>query len=229
MPHRLFGFLLAACLAGGPATAWTVPVTEADPAHFKLELENDAVKVIRADWGPKESFSGMLEVGDVVAVRLVPANFRVTFPDGRSADRASNLGAALYSPAAKFGVENLQDHRVVSVLVELKGPGARGSATSTRIDPVTSDPAHHRLVLENDKVRVLRVTFGPGHGAPGFFDAAAAVIVPLTPLHLEVTGVDGKKVQTRLNFGQALWQPAGRILPKNISDMHAEFIVVEPK
>ncbi|MFN0317114.1 MAG: hypothetical protein ACKVQA_18995 [Burkholderiales bacterium] len=229
MKKVLSGLFVAACLATSSLAAWAVHVTEADPAHFKLEFENDAVKIIRADWGPKESFAGMLELGDIVAVRLAPANFRVTLPDGKRVDRASNLGAALYSPASKIGVENLQEHRVISVLVELKGKGGAGNANLPKIDPLTSDPTHHHLVLENDKVRVLRVTFGPGQGAPGFFDAAAAVIVPLTPMHFEVTTLDGKKAYTRLTFGQAVWQPAGRILPKNLSDMHAEFIVVEPK
>lgn len=223
------GVLLAASMGAASFASWAVHVTEADPAHFKLEFENEAVKVIRADWGPKEAFSGTLELGDLVAVRLAPANFRVTLPDGKSADRASNLGAVLFSPATKIRVENLQDHRVVSVLVELKGKGVGGSVTPSKLDPLTSDPTHHHLVLENDKVRVIRVTFGPGQGAPGFFDASAAIIVPLTPLHFEVATLDGKKAYTRLNFGQAVWVPAGRILPKNLSDMHAEFIVVEPK
>ncbi len=229
MKKVLSGFFVAACMATSSLAVWAAHVTEADPAHFKLEFENDAVKVIRADWGPKESFAGMLEIGEIVVVRLAPANFRVTLSDGKSVDRASNLGAVLYAPATKIGVQNLQEHRVVSVLVELKAKGRGGNASLSKIDPLTSDPSHHHLVLENDKVRVMRVTFGPGQGAPGFFDAPAAVIVPLTPMHFEVATLDGKKAYSRLSFGQAVWQPAGRILPKNLSDMHAEFIVIEPK
>jgi hypothetical protein len=229
MKKVLSGLLVAAYMATSSLAAWAAHVTEADPAHFKLEFENDAVKIIRADWGPKEAFPGMLEIGEIVAVRLAPANFRVTLPDGKSVDRASNLGAVLYVPPARIGVENLQEHRVISVLVELKGKGGGGNANPAKIDPLTSDPTHHHLILENDKVRVMRAMFGPGQGAPGFFDAPAAVIVPLTPMHFEVSTMDGKKTHSRFAFGQAVWMPAGRILPKNVSDMHAEFIVVEPK
>ena len=227
MIKLLAGIVLIVSMATAPVSA--APVYETDPAHFTLEFENDAVKIIRADWGPKEAFAGTLELGDLAVVRLAPANFRVTLPDGKKVDRASNLGAALYAPATKIGVENLQDHRVVSVLVELKGKVGGSMTSSLRIDPLISDPGHHRLVLENDKVRIIRAVFGPGEAAPGFFDAVGAVIVSLTPRYFEITGVDGKKTYSHSDFGTATWSPAGRILLKNLSDMNAEFIVIEPK
>jgi hypothetical protein len=226
--HKLLAILIILIATGAPLQA--APVYETDPTHFTLEFENDAVKIIRANWGPKEAFAGTLELGDLAVVRLAPANFRVTLPDGKKVDRASNLGAALYSPATKIGVENLQDHRVVSVLVELKGKGGGTAAPSpSTIDPVSSDPAHHRLMLENNKVRILRASFGPGESSPGFFDAASAVIIALTPRYFEVTSIDGKKAYSRSDFGAAAWFPAGRIQVKNLSDMNAEFIVIEPK
>lgn len=227
--HKLLATMITmAAVANAPLQA--APVYETDPAHFTLEFENDTVKIIRADWGPKEAFAGTLELGDLAIVRLAPANFRVTLPDGKKVDRASNLGSALYAPASKIGVENLQDHRVVSVLVELKGKvGGSAAPAPPRIDPLISDPGHHRLVLENDKVRIIRAVFGPGEAAPGFFDAVGAVIVSLTPRYFEITGADGKKAYSRSDFGTATWFPAGRILLKNLSDMNAEFIVIEPK
>ena len=75
----------------------------------------------------------------------------------------------------------------------------------------------------------IRAVFGPGEAAPGFFDAVGAVIVSLTPGYFEITSVDGKKAYSRSDFGTATWSPAGRILLKNLSDMNAEFIVIEPK
>jgi hypothetical protein len=227
--HKLLATLIA-LIAITSAPLRAAPVYDTDPAHFTLEFENDAVKIIRANWGPKEAFAGALELGDLAAVRLAPANFRVTLPDGKKVDRASNLGAVLYSPASKIGVENLQDHRVISVLVELKGKAAASAASAPPgIDPVASDPAHHRLVLENNKVRIIRATFGPGEASPGFFDATGAVIVSLTPRYFEITGIDGRKTYSRSDFGTAAWFPAGRIQVKNLSDMNAEFIVIEPK
>jgi hypothetical protein len=85
------------------------------------------------------------------------------------------------------------------------------------------------LVLENNKVRILRATFGPGEASSGFFDAAGAVIVSLTPGYFEITSIDGKKAYSRSDFGAAAWFPPGRIQVQNLSDMNAEFIVIEPK
>lgn len=91
--HKLLATLVM-LIAFTTAPLQAAPVYETDPAHFTLEFENDAAKIIRANWGPKEVFAGTLELGDLAVVRLAPANFRVTLPDGKKVDRASNLGAA---------------------------------------------------------------------------------------------------------------------------------------
>ena len=216
-----------ALLLSGPV--WAASPLEVDPKHHKLEFENDKVRVIRTDWGPKEVSPDMFDVGDSIVVRITPAHFRVRFADGRVVDRPGNLGAVVPGPAGRFSVENLLDQRVNSIVVELKGAAAGPAPVVARIDPLTSDPAHHRLIFESDKVRVMRVVNGAGEGAPGFFDAMGAVIVTLTPTQFEVTTPDGNKIYPRFPFGAAVWFPKGRILPRNQADMTAEFIVIEPK
>lgn len=105
------------------------------------------------------------------------------------------------------------------------------SASSYGQQDVAADPIHHKLEFENNCVRVVRATFGPGEKSAGFFDAKAVVIVSLT-------GSDG----TKLNFpdgssvttpptkpGQVYWAPPGRIQPENIGKGRTEIIVIEPK
>jgi hypothetical protein len=211
------------------APVWAAGPLDVDPKHHKLEFENDKVRVIRTDWGPKEVSPDMFDVGDSIVVRITPAHFRVRFADGKVVDRPGNLGAVVPGPAGRFSVENLLDRRVNSIVVELKGGAAGAAPAVARIDPLTSDPAHHGLIFESEKVRVLRAVFRAGETAPGFFDAEGAVIVTLTPTQFEVTTMDGNKVYPRFPSGAAAWFPKGRILPKNQADMTAEFIVIEPK
>ena len=51
---------------------------------------------------------------------------------------------------------------------------------ATAQSDVEADPSHHRQLFENDKVRVVRVTFGPREKAAAMFDAKEVVIVSLT-------------------------------------------------
>jgi len=222
--------VLLSCLALLlPASLWAASPLEVDPKHHKLEFENDKVRVFRTDWGPKEVSPGMFDVGDSIVVRITPAHFRVRFADGKVVERPGSLGAVVPGPAGRFSVENLLDQRVNSIVVELKGGTAGAAPAVARIDPLTSDPAHHRLIFESDKVRVMRVVFGAGETSAGFFDADGAVLVTLTPTQFEVTTMDGNKIYPRFPFGAAVWFPKGRILPKNQAEMAAEFIVIEPK
>lgn len=222
--------LMCACLVWfGSIPVWAAGPLEVDPVHHKLVFENEQVRVIQTDWGPKESSAGSFDVADSIIVRLTPAHFRIRLADGKTADRQGNLGAVTPGPAGRLFVENLLDQRVASIVVELKGSGGRAAAGTPRIDPLTSDPAHHRLLFESEKVRVMRAVFGPGEAAAGFFDAWGAVIVTLTPTQFEVAMMDGKRMYPRFPSGAAGWFPEGRILPKNQADMTAEFIVIEPK
>jgi hypothetical protein len=214
----LFGALR--CLAAGPL--------EADPKHHRLEFENELVRVIRTDWPAKDSSAGLFDVHDAIVVRLTPAQFRVTFADGKTVERPANLGSVYFTPAGTFKIDNLLSERASSIVVEFKGRGTADGKLPP-LSPLTADYKHHSLIFENDEARVIRAVWGPGESAAGFFDAPGAVIVALTPLQFEVMLPDGQKIHNRMPAGAAMWFPAGRIRPRNAADMSAEFIVVEPK
>jgi hypothetical protein len=96
---------------------------------------------------------------------------------------------------------------------------------------IVADSKHHKLLFENEKVRVLRATFGPGEKATAPFDANEVVLVRLKgsgPLSIHLP--DGKVVTGKaMSPGEAAWAPAGRIQPENKSTELVEFIVIEPK
>ena len=46
-------------------------------------------------------------------------------------------------------------------------------------DPVEVDPKHHTVLLQNDRVRILRASYG-SHEKIGPFEHPDSVIVPLT-------------------------------------------------
>jgi hypothetical protein len=60
-----------------------------------------------------------------------------------------------------YTAENTTDRPIRILEIDLKGQPS-GPLPATALDPVKVDPQHYKLEFENEYVRVLRVTFGPG-------------------------------------------------------------------
>jgi hypothetical protein len=70
-------------------------------------------------------------------------------------------GDVRWRPASgAYVAENISDHPVRILEIDLKGPPA-GPAPATPLDPVVVDPKHYTVVFENEAVRVLRVHYEP--------------------------------------------------------------------
>jgi quercetin dioxygenase-like cupin family protein len=94
------------------------PVT-VDPQHYKVELENEKVRVLRISYGPREK-SKMHSHPDSIAVLLTDANTRFTFADGTTEDISGKQGEVLQIPAMSHLPENVSDDPFEVVLIELK-------------------------------------------------------------------------------------------------------------
>jgi quercetin dioxygenase-like cupin family protein len=95
-------------------------------------------------------------------------------------------------------------------------------------DPLKVDPRHYSVEFENDRVRVLRVTYGPKekssmHGHP------ATVAVFLTDNRARFTFPDGSTEERNWKSGQSMFIPAEEHLPENLTDKPIELVLVELK
>ncbi|MCG2621068.1 cytoplasmic protein [Arthrobacter sp. I2-34] len=95
------------------------------------------------------------------------------------------------------------------------------------LDPVETNPEQYRVVLENDKVRVLEFTDRPGdktspHRHPD------SVMITLGPLRRRVSG-DGREADVVLQAGQSWWLPAQEHTGENTGDWPSHVIFVELK
>jgi quercetin dioxygenase-like cupin family protein len=101
-------------------------------------------------------------------------------------------------------------------------------AGSGKADPVKVDPQHYKVEFENENVRVLRISYGPGeksvmHSHPN------AVAVYLSDGMTRMTTPDGKSQDITVKAGGTTWTPAGTHLPQNVGDKPFELILVELK
>jgi quercetin dioxygenase-like cupin family protein len=82
--------------------------------------------------------------------------------------------------------------------------------------------------MENEKVRVLRIRYGPREKSV-MHSHPALVGVMLTDGHMRMTYPDGKTEDITAKAGQVLSFPAVEHLPENLGDQVLEVIAVELK
>jgi quercetin dioxygenase-like cupin family protein len=90
-----------------------------DSNHYKIEFENDQVRVLRIKVGPNEK-SIMHRHPNAVAIFMTDVNGKFTFPDGKTEETSRKAGDVLWTPAITHQPENTADQAFEVVLVELK-------------------------------------------------------------------------------------------------------------
>ena len=109
-----YGVSALAQPAGGKAD----PV-KVDAKHYKVEFENESVRVLRISYAPGEK-SVMHYHPNAVAVYLTDGKTKMTTPDGKSQDMPAKAGAADWTPAGSHLPQNTGYKKFELILVELK-------------------------------------------------------------------------------------------------------------
>jgi quercetin dioxygenase-like cupin family protein len=102
------------------------------------------------------------------------------------------------------------------------------AGSSLAQDATLVDPEHYKVEFENDKVRVLRITYGPGdksvmHSHP------EGVAVFLTDGITKFTLPDGTTQDIKVEAGQVIWSPESAHQPENTGKESFEVIQIELK
>jgi uncharacterized RmlC-like cupin family protein len=95
-------------------------------------------------------------------------------------------------------------------------------------DPVKVDPKHYNVEIENEQVRVLRISYG-AHEKSVMHSHPDGVAVFQNDSHCRFTFPDGKTEEQRFRAGETLYMPAGSHLPENLSDQAFSVILIELK
>jgi quercetin dioxygenase-like cupin family protein len=121
MLSRLLKISLTALAALGVSSALAQdPVkVDPDPRHYKVEVENDQVRVLRIHLGPKEA-SPMHHHPATVVISQSATRLRFTYPDGKTEERATTASSVRFRPAVTHAAENVGDKDFDSIEVELK-------------------------------------------------------------------------------------------------------------
>jgi len=126
---------------------------------------------------------------------------------------------------------------IVLVVASFHGcaPAAHGSSPTPaaapvppRADPIVTDPDNYKMILENDRVRVLRY-----HDIPGtkthLHHHPESMLYALSTFKRRLTFGDGRSQERELREGDVLWLPAQDHLGENIGTTPTEALLVEIK
>jgi quercetin dioxygenase-like cupin family protein len=198
------------------------------PETYKSILDNDVVRVLDVT----------VKAGAKVAQHAHPANVvyslsdckvRFADKDGKSADVEMKAGQTIWNEAQVHSSENLGKD-LKALVVELKDPKKDHPPAEAPKgdDPVKLSAESYKVLLDNERVRVLDVHVKKGgksalHSHPGY------VVYALTDGKVKFTGADGKSALVEMKAGQALWRDAEAHSVENLGDdIHVLNIEVKP-
>lgn len=116
--------LAVASLVSGPALAQDAVAV--DSKHYKVELENESVRVLKVSIGPGEK-SPMHQHPAYVAVFLTGGKVRFSLPGGKTAEHEVKKGTAGFAAAESHAPENMGDTPFELFVIELKGSQSKTS------------------------------------------------------------------------------------------------------
>jgi quercetin dioxygenase-like cupin family protein len=93
---------------------------EVDPQHYKVEFENERVRVIRIRYAPGEK-SVMHSHPASVVVFLTDFYGQFTYPDAKTEEQRAQAGQVFWSPPETHLPENLSDQPFEVLQIELRG------------------------------------------------------------------------------------------------------------
>ena len=95
-------------------------------------------------------------------------------------------------------------------------------------DAAKVDAKHYKVEFQNSRVRIVRAHYGP-HEKSVMHSHPDSVAIFQTDGRVKFTFPNGKTEERDMKAGQALWTPAVRHLPENLTDNDMEVILVEFK
>jgi quercetin dioxygenase-like cupin family protein len=119
-----FAFVGALAMLGATAflagvTASAQDAAKVDPKHYKVEFENDQVRVLRITYGPHEK-SVMHSHPAGVVVYLTDASAKFTMPGGATKAAVAKAGSVVWVDSTVHLPENTGDKPFEVIEVELK-------------------------------------------------------------------------------------------------------------
>lgn len=206
------------------------PLAAAVWGQSQTMLENDQVRVLKADDAPHSKTAMHEHKANRVMIYLTAGRQEITLQSGQKTVLDVKAGEVRWSPANGMHVSEVTSNAPLHIIeVEVKKPGDPAKTPKSALDPLTIDPQDYKLEFENPQVRVIRVKFPPHHQVPLHEHMLNRVVVYLTDQNGRMTTPDGKVDNAQHKAGEASWGAPVKHREENLNDKPFEAVVVELK
>ena len=123
MKRIILSVAIGSALMSAPVLMRAQDPVKVDSKHYKVELENDAVRILRINYGPGEK-SVMHGHPESVAIFLTDQKAKFTTPDGKTTEMDAKAGEVKNIPAGAHLPQNTGEKPMELILVELKAKPA---------------------------------------------------------------------------------------------------------
>ncbi len=194
------------------------------PDVYKVRLNNARVRVLEVTGRPGQKAAMHKHPGYVV-YNLGDAKVRFTDAKGAAADADMKAGEAMWRAAETHASEVVTD--IHALLFELKGAARRAGAAGGAVS-VSVAPTHYKVLLDNDRVRVLEFRGGPGDKTP-MHSHPDNVTYFFNNGQVKFAFPKGKPVVADMKAGEVLWHRAGTHAGEVTGGTEVRVLIVELK
>ena len=187
--------LVVGAVLAATAVLQAQDAVKADPAHYKVLIDNASVRVLEINYAPGGK-SVMHEHPDSIVVPLTASKVEFTLPEGKTQTEDMAKDSAQYSPAGKHNPKNVGTTPVHAILVEFKG-AAPGHAAL----PANRPGLQLKTLAEGPRGSAYLSTAGPDFSEPaGTKHDFDQVVIALGAAPLSLS-IDGKPAKTAWKRG----------------------------
>ena len=201
------------------------------PGMYKVLFENDDARVIEVTGKPGDK-SARHAHPDHVVYAVNAGKVKFTLADGKTKEVSMKAGEVLWSPAETHESELVEGKDFKVVVVELKkspAAGAKPVKLADADDQAKSAADITKVLLDNDRVRVLETRLKPGGKLPKHAHPAHAVYA-FTPATVKFTTYpDEKTAEKSMEAGQSFVSGPVTHTVENVGKTDAHSLLVEIK
>jgi hypothetical protein len=179
----------------------------ASPEPYQVAFENEYVRIVHVN---------------LARGQTPPAYTPVSLPLVRV---DLNSKRTHYCATAPDDAASAKLSAVREIRVELK---PAPETAPSKLDAVRVDPARYKVDFENDRVRIVRLGFGPRERGLMVMHPPR-VLVTLTDVSVKLVFSDGRTDERGAPAGVAAWLDAETLQTENAASVPLEVVLVEPK
>jgi hypothetical protein len=180
------------------------------PQTYTVTFENDYVRIVQVNLD-RGTPASAYEAAALPLVRVIL----------ESDDPGIARGSTRYCES----LPNESGHSMREVRVELK---SRLHPAAMKLDAVRIDPARYKIDFENDRVRIVRLRFGPRERGM-MVEHPPRVLVTLTDVTVKLAFAEGHTDERGAPAGVAGWLEGETLLTENARAEPLQVVLIEPK